>query len=358
MGAVRLFLALVVAVDHWRLFVLVPLGITLEDYFKAGFNAGYAVLFFYVISGFLITYTLTRNYTPDLSGTRDFYRRRFIRIFSLYWPIVVLAFLLIPDAWANFAAKGFWDKLTSISLIGMDWRLAFASYPAAHFDAAIRGLGQAWTLGAELTFYLAAPWLLRLRKIALALLLLSFGARATLVAVDPSNYNWIYYFPGSTFGFFLLGHFACLAASRWPIGANRWLGLILLAGSFAAMTWGGSYAVFDGRRLWLSVLLFAGSLPGLFAATKDIRWLNLTGDLSYPIYLTHGIILSLFAPHILYFALPRDSMSATSAGYVSVAAFLGVAILGGAVAHWGLEKPVAAGMNLVVRWGRPRPRTA
>ena len=91
--------------------ILSPRGIILDDHFKAGFNAGYAVLFFYVISGFLITYTLTRNYTPDLSGTGDFYRRRFIRIFSLYWPIVLLAFLLMPDAWANFVAKGFWDQI-------------------------------------------------------------------------------------------------------------------------------------------------------------------------------------------------------------------------------------------------------
>jgi peptidoglycan/LPS O-acetylase OafA/YrhL len=357
MGAVRLFLALAVASDHWRNFVLIPLGIDLEDYFKAGFNAGYAVLFFYVVSGFLITYTLTRNYTSDLAGARDFYRRRFIRIFSLYWPIVLLALLLMPGAWADFVTKEFWDRLTSIFLVGMDWRMAFASYPDAHREAAVPGLWQAWTLGAELTFYLAAPLLLRSWKMALALLLVSFATRFALVATQPSNYNWIYYFPGSTFGFFLLGHFACLAASRWPISANRWIGLILLAGSFAAMTWGGSYAVFDGRRLWLSVLLFAASLPGLFAATRDIRWLNLAGDLSYPIYLTHVLVLTYVASDVLYYALPLASMSATSAGYVSLAAFLGLAILGGAAAHWGLERPLAAAMNLA-RLRRPRPRIA
>jgi peptidoglycan/LPS O-acetylase OafA/YrhL len=238
----------------------------------------------------------------------------------------------------------------------MDWRLAFASYPDAHWDATVIGLRQAWTLGAELTFYLAAPLLLRSWKTALTLLLLSFGARFALAA-GQSSYSWLYHFPGATFGFFLLGHFACLAAMRWPIGANRWLGLMLLAGSFAAMTWGGSYAVFDGRRLWLSVLLFAASLPGVFAATKDIRWLNLAGDLSYPIYLTHALVLALLAPYLWSFAMPLAAMSAMSLGYVSLAVFLGAAIVAGAAAHWGLEKPLAAGMNLV-HWGRPRPRIA
>ena len=68
MGLVRLFLALVVAADHWWVIVLVPMGIAPEDSYKFGFNNGYAVMFFYVISGFLITYTLRRNYRHDLGG--------------------------------------------------------------------------------------------------------------------------------------------------------------------------------------------------------------------------------------------------------------------------------------------------
>lgn len=95
MGLIRLFLALVVAIDHWRVIMLSERSISLDDVFKFGFNAGYAVMFFYVISGFLITYTLTRNYKTDRSGFAAFYKNRFIRIFSLYWPMVIVAFILI-----------------------------------------------------------------------------------------------------------------------------------------------------------------------------------------------------------------------------------------------------------------------
>ena len=73
MGLLRLFLALVVAIDHWRVIILHPKSIYLDDVCKFGFNAGYAVMFFYVISGFLITYTLTRNYEPDRAGIAAFY---------------------------------------------------------------------------------------------------------------------------------------------------------------------------------------------------------------------------------------------------------------------------------------------
>lgn len=180
MGVMRLFLALVVAADHWRVIQLAPLGITFEDYYKLGFNAGYAVMFFYVISGFLITFTLIRNYSQDLGGVSAFYRNRFIRIFSLYWPMVLLSFLLIPGVWTEFGAA-LWDKATGLFLFGIDWRLSFASYPKPYWPAAIGSLHQAWTLGAELTFYLLAPLLLRSWRVAAAVLIASFGLRAMFV---------------------------------------------------------------------------------------------------------------------------------------------------------------------------------
>ena len=46
MGLIRLFLAWVVAADHWRVLMLVPRSIPIEDQFKLGFNSGYAVMFF------------------------------------------------------------------------------------------------------------------------------------------------------------------------------------------------------------------------------------------------------------------------------------------------------------------------
>lgn len=102
MGLVRLFLALVVAADHWRLyFVATKLPFIDDDSFKFGFNSGYAVLFFYVISGFLITYTLSMNYTTDVASTLGFYRKRVIRIFSLYWPLLILSWLLFPAECRN-----------------------------------------------------------------------------------------------------------------------------------------------------------------------------------------------------------------------------------------------------------------
>ena len=99
-------------------------------------NAGYAVMFFYMISGFLITYTLTRNYDRSLAGTLKFYRKRFVRIFSLYWPLVLVAFLVVDLAWPGFVGARPLDKAISLFLFGMDWRIwaanAFAPSDSSH----------------------------------------------------------------------------------------------------------------------------------------------------------------------------------------------------------------------------------
>jgi peptidoglycan/LPS O-acetylase OafA/YrhL len=252
-----------------------------------------------------------------------------------------LAFVLIGGAWEKFAAGDSWDKLTGVFLLGMDWRVAFVAYPSTHFEAGIFGLYQAWTLGAELTFYLLAPFLMRSWKIGAALLIASFGLRAFFVARFGTELQltWTYLFIGSTFGFFMLGHLICLAGRRFPVLAGPRLGVLLLVASLLAMTFGGSYVSFDGRRFWLSVLLFTLALPGLFEATKSVRWMNLIGDLSYPLYLVHMGVLVLFGAWLVKVALPIDTMGPLPAAYISIAAFTGASILAALAVHKLVEIP-------------------
>jgi peptidoglycan/LPS O-acetylase OafA/YrhL len=344
MGLMRLFLAMVVAADHWWFNMLHPKAIIVEDEYKLGFNSGYAVMFFYVISGFLITYTLTRNYKPNLEGTATFYRNRFIRIYSLYWPMVVLTFLVVSGAWAQFLAVDTWDKLTGIFLVGMDWRLSFASYPHANFAAGIRGLEQAWTLGAELVFYLLAPLLMRYWKVAVFLLVASFGARAYFVAAYGTDLQtvWTYHFIGTTFGFFMLGHLICRFGR---LLVEPLMGWALLGCSLAVMALYSSYASYDTLRFWGSTFFFTLSLPGLFEATKNIRWMNLLGDLSYPLYLVHTGVLVLVGPWLLGLVLTQDDSGAYHNYYLSIGVFVAVSTLAALAVHKLLEEPIAQALR-------------
>lgn len=320
--------------------MLLPQSLGPDDAYKAGFNAGYAVMFFYVISGFLITFTLRLNYERDFAGTAAFYRNRFIRIYSLYWPLVILSFLMIGGTWSRFVAAGIWDKFTGVFLFGMDWRVAFAGYPATHYDAAIGGLHQAWTLGAEMTFYLLAPLLMSSWKIGATLLAASLALRAYFVVKLGTDLHdvWTYHFIGTTFCFFMLGHLVGLLGQRL---ARPLIGILLLFCSFGFMAFGGSYGSYDTLRLWGSVLLFTLCLPGLFEATKNIRWMNHIGDLSYPLYLVHTSILILFGPFIIEHVLPLKTLDARTSAYVSVAVYLAVAIAASFIVHNAIERPVA-----------------
>jgi hypothetical protein len=160
-------------------------------------------VFFYVISGFLITYTISKNYEPGPTGTSRFLVNRFIRIFSLYWPVVVLAMLLLPGALTEFANASIADKTTGIFLLGMDWRVTFAAYPETHFAAAIEGLHPAWTLGAELSFYLLAPFLVRSWRLTFTVLLLSVAIRFVLNATVGHELHdiWLYHSLRQPFSF-------------------------------------------------------------------------------------------------------------------------------------------------------------
>jgi peptidoglycan/LPS O-acetylase OafA/YrhL len=348
MGLFRFFLALVVAVDHWRVSLLHERSIFLDDVVKFGFNAGHAVMFFYVISGFLITYTLMQNYRWDWPGIAAFYRNRFIRIFSLYWPTVILAFILTGGAWTQFLDASLPDKLTSVFLLGMDWRLPFASYPAFHEAAAIRGLNQAWTLGAELTFYLLAPLLIRSWKIGAVVLVASFGLRAFFVFRYGTDLQavWTYFFIGTSFGFFMLGHLACLFGRYL---ANRWFGVAAAIGCFGVMTFGGSYASFDTPRFWIAVLLFSVAVPGLFEATKNVRWMNALGDLSYPIYLVHTLVLIVLGQWLLGVALSFESLDMLGRGYASLVAFSAATVVAAVIVHRLLEIPTAWAMRTALK---------
>src|SRR5205807_2350626 len=125
---------------HWRLMTLNPLGLYTDDIIKFGFNGGYAVMFFYVISGFLITYTLSKNYERDFSGVIAFYRNRFIRIFALYWPLALVAIWSSPNSLPSTGG----DIFTSTFLIGADWRVAFAEFPKPHWTALLDCMRQSW----------------------------------------------------------------------------------------------------------------------------------------------------------------------------------------------------------------------
>jgi peptidoglycan/LPS O-acetylase OafA/YrhL len=323
-------------------------GLTADRAWWLSLVGGRAVIFFYIISGFLISYALHEEYPATRSGTLAFFRSRFLRIFPLWWTLLIICLLINIPPWPiihPLATLSF-----AAALFGTDWIVVFWTYPRGYLEVFPEALAVGWTLGAELTFYLVAPWVLRSPKTAIFLFLLSamirLGVAATLPIETHTVYIlWSHFFFPATLMFFLLGHFANVIGRSLVPGVAISIAALALAAMFS---WLDSPPItVDRLPAYLSCLCFAAALPSLFATTKDGRLFNFLGDLTYPLYLTHSMtIAALFGPWgfagpLGRFLIARAALfgSAAMGGTFLIVAILCVALLVATLAHFAIERP-------------------
>jgi peptidoglycan/LPS O-acetylase OafA/YrhL len=321
-----------------------------------------AVQVFYVISGFYMAMVLSTRY----SAARAFYASRFLRIFPPY-GIALAATLLASAAggllfgqwlmlapWAahplarNGGAGLALVALSNLTLFGQDWvmflsheagaRLRFTanfwddSHPLWHYLL----VPQAWTVGLELTFYALAPFLNRLRGRWLALLALATFAARALVAwrAGLSHDPWNYRFFPFELGLFLFGMLGYRLYARVgaPRASSRWRCRSLpsyLAGSaiLLALLWAHLRLVALSQRLLgpeagviATYPLWIVGVPLLFFAFGAQRHDRVLGELSYPIYLLHFLVLTLVALAFRHLGLPCGVTAASALACLLLAA--------------------------------------
>ena len=130
-----------------------------------------AVTFFFVLSGFLITYLLLLE--KERTGTinmRGFYMRRVLRIFPLYYLIVLTGLFVFPHfsildfpGWTAELNGNFWIKVAMYML--------FLSNLAAASIFPVPYAVHTWSIGVEEQFYLIWPFLVKYGKNTFILLL-------------------------------------------------------------------------------------------------------------------------------------------------------------------------------------------
>ncbi len=300
MGTLRFLLALSVIIAHSTpLFGLSMVG---------GVTA---VQTFYMISGFYMQLVLEKKYTGKGSYWR-FFSNRMLRIFPTYWFITALTvlFLLFTGALTMWSEIGTFPSLflalVNVTIVGQDLVMFlkftpdlqslrptknfWITHPPVHEWLLVP---QAWTISLELLFYMLAPWLVRLRTktlflIAAASLAFRFALYAKGLSFDPWTYR---FFPLELF-FFAIGiltfRYARVILPR--IRTHRtWILWLLLSALVVLYQ-------FIPSQLPKQIILYAitiCALPFLFSFTNTHHWDHFVGELSYPMYISHYLVLQL-----------------------------------------------------------------
>ncbi|WP_263382878.1 acyltransferase family protein [Granulicella arctica] len=345
--SLRALAALLVVFDHAAL-VSAHHGLTDKLPSLGLFLGVQGVAIFFIISGFIMTYTA--DATEDSSARRalDFAIRRIVRVVPLYW-----IFTIVIGLAASLIGMG---KLLEITPGHLIKSLFFVPYVNSHTNL-LPVLPMGWTLNYEMIFYalFTATVLLPHRFRVLALLgtlgaavgvgsiffpilsgsnprsvgefltypvILLFGLGAVLGSLRLRHLDFTLKFPGLPFALPLLALSSFLAFVAHQVTLP--------------LMWNACFWLIDGVIVALCIFGSPLSMPRLEAV----------GNASYSLYLVH--LLPLFACFIiwkqLHFAAPSVfiiAALATSAG-TALASY-----------RW-LEKPLTRKLASILE----RPRTA
>jgi peptidoglycan/LPS O-acetylase OafA/YrhL len=301
------------------------------------------VPFFFALSGFVLTWSARRD-----DSARNFYKRRFARVYPLHlvtWVVTLLA-LLAAGQPVN----------TSGAILGLVLLQSWVPNPFVW--TAVNGVS--WSLSCEVFFYALTPLLLprlvgaprKARTVGLA----AFGVmtvtallqRHGLTPFTRTGDLWV--FPPWSVGFFLIG--MALAVTLRDGQRSRvppWIGLVGAAASYVALAY-----LFDRWPTWFghrmpqtyTGLLFVPALVVLLRATatadlagRGSRWLARPsmvrlGEWSFALYLVHPIVLRALVK-VLHLQ-PQGTVPSL----IVETGFVLLAILAAAVSYYVIERPL------------------
>jgi peptidoglycan/LPS O-acetylase OafA/YrhL len=253
---------------------------------------------FFVLSGFLITGILLDTKQSE-SYFKNFYIRRCLRIWPLYYAALFFMFVLVPFLRPSEASTVF----TARSSPWWAYTLFLQNFLVPIPTAATGLLGVTWSLAVEEQFYLVWPWVIRycsysqVRRIAIVVICVSPVLRLYL-ALHHVN---IYSNPFCRLDGLMAGALLAVvirSENFHPAALLKRALLVLFVGAPLALI----TAIFGARWIAFSLTAMASVsfvYVALFSSQKWLqvllknRFLIYTGVISYGLYLLHKIPLDM-----------------------------------------------------------------
>lgn len=310
MGVIRLLLALSVLISHTS---------PIFGFKLVGGQA--AVQAFFIISGFYMALILNEKYIEKHNSYKLFISNRLLRLYPLYFLIISLT--LVASLAAYFFSSGqnlgriqiyvenyetmsfltlFYLSISNLTLFFQDifmflglntetGNLYFTSDFTQTEPQLFRFLlvPQAWTVSIEVAFYLIAPFVVK-RKLwfILILFILSIFLRLILFQSGLKNDPWSFRFFPTELALFLSGTVVYHVYKKIK---NTHISIqIFMFGFILFATIGFSFVRFP-YQIILYLFVFAISVPFIFNLSKNWKIDRFLGELSYPIYISHILII-------------------------------------------------------------------
>ena len=270
--------------------------ITTHTYGRVAMLGWSGVDVFFVLSGFLITGILVRG-KGQAAGPyfRNFYMRRSLRIFPLYYLVIILLLYVLPNR--SPATGG-----EQMSYLLYYQNIRYACFGELAFDPA-RLI--TWSLAIEEQFYLVWPavvWFTSerlLRRVCVAMIAVAIALRIVLIA---SGFEGTHFLTPCRMDALAVG--ALLSLMPPP---RAWFGacatVLGVAGLItAAYATGNSTPESAGQQMWglIPALLLGVGLLCLARTSRRLQPvftllpLRSLGKYSYCIYLTHLLVIEFF----------------------------------------------------------------
>ncbi len=256
--------------------------------------AGHGVTMFFVLSGYLITLLLLKEYNEvGRINKKKFYIRRILRI----WPIYYVAILI--------AVVYYFATNQSIEASGLIYYIFLLANVPFVFGGAITSIVHLWSVGVEEQFYLFWPWLFKwytkLPYIMLGIIIFFLLLRFTLRLTE--NGVW-YTFVGATrFHCMAIGGLGAWAVYRnlkqVKIVYNKFLQIvawcILTISIYSPLHFFSIIGAELYALLFLIIIINVSRNPKTIIRLEN-KILNWLGTISYGIYVYHwfAILITFF----------------------------------------------------------------
>ncbi|HEX9045711.1 MAG TPA: acyltransferase [Verrucomicrobiae bacterium] len=258
-GTYRFALAIFVALSHFGLRV-------------AGFNPGqWAVISFYTLSGLLMERQF-QKLSQSGSGISAFYLDRFLRIYPLFFVVLMLALLAQAPPWRV--------ALTNLSLLPLNY---------AEFTGIHTLIGPTWSLACETHFYLLVPLLVTCSTRTLRVIL---AASMGIFMLSPFLSHPAFWGYSCILGILFTFTSGILINRRDFITIKVvWSLMLVLLAAFGATKY-FHLGLPTGIHINVAIgyLIAAAAVSYLDRCPPNIRWDKYLGLFSYPLFLCHEVV--------------------------------------------------------------------